>query len=777
MFTMLAAIGVFLAWFMAIDYTRLSHRTPREDLIDSYVQALGAGQPNLIGQSLGHGPRILDASYFNGRVYIYYGIGPFFLVLLPWYKMTGSYLTPEVCVQAALLAGYAAYGFALWLLFGRDRSRAADWLLPAAFLAVVVSSGTWPLMDLANIHQLESAFAYAFTGLTVALLTIAFRGGRYAGIALGGAAMFIGLIMACRPNCFLAAGILAVAAGYLCWKTAPPNRRWRRTAGLVGGPLLLIGSGLGAWNYVRFGNILEFGMKYGTGAADNPAIAAFSPGNLIYNLHRYLVGGIRWEDYFPFIDGMKEGPFPRPLATHESLVQVYGCLLLFPVLIFAGFALWKRRGPTGVLLVAAGANLFVLAGLGFGTYRYPADYLGPLSFVAGVGVCCVGEMTHRVTRRLALGALAILLSWSSALGLCQTISISSTTAQFDLKRPKAFATLAAPFNRAIYQWERITGTDPRAFRLHLSLPNSRYGKTEPLLVSGEVGLQDFIYFYYTEPGKIQIGFESMGHGGPVSPPLAIDYAQPHVVDISLGSLLPPDDHPLLKSLDPGDRSNARRFIRVTLDGEVVLEDLVHLHPTRSRIFLGRSPDDAAFGAAFTGTIASVDRPRLRDLGVGPKWDSTLFGPLTLALDLKLTDVGSTLPVVSIGNRPGGGMLVLECLSPTSVRFQWHRYGGPVISSEPVPWSYGSVHTLVFHVGSLLPPVLSSLWDPAKPRVAREEAKRIMRCVLDGQEVWHSEEIVPDASPRMVKVGMNTFRLSGVAASLDERLVRSGRVAW
>jgi hypothetical protein len=775
--TVLAVVGLFQVWFMGLRPSNLTHRIPREDLIDSYVQALASGQSNLIGQREGWGPRILDASYFRGQVYVYYGIGPFVLLLVPWFKLTGTFLSPAVCIVAALLTGYAAQAWTLWTLFREDRRTAIDWLMPAGLSAAIVAGGTWSLMDMANIHQLESSAAFACTSLAIAFLATVFAREKLQAGALVGAAFSTGFIMACRPNCLPAVVSLVAVAGYLGWKKSTGPRREVKMLALVGLPLFLIGFGLAAWNYVRFESISEFGMSYGTGAEGRPSVVGFSLGNVVYNLHRYLFGGVRWGDYFPFIEGMREGPFPLPLNTHESLDQVYGSILLFPVLVFALAACWKKKSVGTVLLTAVAGNLLLLAGLGFGTYRYPVDYQGILALAAGLGICCIGDISNRTGRKLAMVAGVALLAFSGAACVCLTASISRTTALFDRKRPRDFAMLARGFNGIAYQWEKISRSGPGAIRLNLILPANKFGDSEPLLVCGALGLQDFLYLYYTGPGKIQIGFESMGQGGPVSAPVKIDYAQSHVVDITLGSLLPPDDHPLLRSIDPGDLSLARQCVRIAIDGKIVLEHLVQLHPTRSRIFLGESPDNDAFGRTFTGTLVREERALFRDSGIAAKWERGLFGPIAMKVKMELSDVGTSQPLVSIGNRPTGGMLILDCVSSTQARFKWVRYDGTTISSEAVNWVYGELHALQFDAGCLLPPVMSSAWNPEVPQAFRDDIKESMRVMVDGREVWGVKTKSFDVAPSMVRIGENAFLLPPVVESLQGRLIESERLGW
>jgi hypothetical protein len=777
----LLGVGAFQAWFLDIHRSNLTHRAATADLSDQYARGLAGGHAYFSVSSTPLAPdapfHIVDASYFKGRYYIYFGIGPFVLLLLPWYLLTGTYLSMAVCILGALLFGYAAYGTALWLLFREDRRAAVDWLLPAGFLAVVIGSGTWALLDNPAIHEMESAWGFAALAGALACLAAARAGAGRPRLALCGASLFAGLTVACRPNCLPAALLVGGVAAALAGSREERPFPRIRAALVCLAPMAVIGVMLAVWNYVRFDSIFEFGVRYNTSALLHPVYSTFSARNVAYNLHRYLFGGIRWGSYFPFIDGVREGPSPLPTETHEPVDQIYGCFLLFPVLAYGALALRKRR-RLGAFLFAAGAgNLCILAGLGIGTYRYAPDFLGPVALAAGLGICGLADRGGGLTRRLALLLLAPLLVWSGAAGLCEAVSISRVRRNFDLTRPADFARLARPFNQLAYRLERVGKAGPRALEFTVSLPIDKYGLDEPLLVSGDVGLEDFIYFRYPGPGWIQLGFESIGYGGLVSAPVQIDYARKHVVGVWLGNLLPPDDHPLLQSMAPGDRALARQFLHLTIDGRVILEGGVNLHPTRSRFLYGESPDDGAFGRKFTGTIWRIDRPLLSRVGLYPRWDRSQFGPILMTFRLRSAGAAGGQPLVSLGYPPRGGLLVLDRLPSGAVQLQWRLLGAPPLTGDLPGWSDAAVHTLELRAGVLLPPVESSLWDPGISGKARTAAKRVLSCSVDGRVILRREEDTPDAPPASVRCGENTLFLPGVAGSLDGEVLSSRREGW
>ncbi|HEY1792268.1 MAG TPA: hypothetical protein VGG34_05075 [Opitutaceae bacterium] len=610
----LACMGFLQVWMRQAPLPALIHGQSSGDLTDSYTAALAHGKSYFNDPRAG---RLHDVSFFKGRDYVYYGLAPFIFPLVPWHALTHTFLSSEACILAALWVGYAAYGAGLLILFRGDNRPIVDLLLPAAFLALILASGTWPLTDYARINELESAFGYASLAGALAALAAAHSLAGRRKVMLAAASFCAGVAVACRPNCLPAAAVVGIAVVLSAARPEGTIGKRLGAAAACGAPLALVLLGLGAWNLARFGSALEFGMRYGTGVTSRAANGALSVSNLAYNLDCYVFGGVRWGAYFPFIEGMKEGLIALPKGAHEPMDRVYGALTLFPVLVWAAGVLRTRRGLGWVLLLSGLGNLLFLSLLGFGSYRYLCDFLGPLAFAAGIGIVGMADVPGRLLRRAAVAALVPVLLWSTAMGACELASISRSNHPKGFESTRLSRAMEPPFDNAAYALEWVLRTGPRALRIRLVLPTGRFGKSEPLMVCGDPGLEDFLYLYYTAPGLMQVGFESMGHGGPVSAPFPVDYGRPHVVDIVLGSFLPPDGHPWLGGVDKAELRKERGAVRVEVDGRVVLDGLAQPHPVEARMFVGESPDDAAFGRRFTGTLLQVDWPLLGGPGLPP----------------------------------------------------------------------------------------------------------------------------------------------------------------
>jgi hypothetical protein len=79
---------------------------------------------------------------------------------------------------------------------------------------------------------------------------------------------------------------------------------------------------------------------------------------------------------------------------------------------------------------------------------------------------------------------------------------------------------------------------PGQVKMTLRLPNDRLGTAEPLIVTGKSGSGDSIYIIYQDASHIRIGFDHWGVGGLVSSDILVDFNEPHILTVGMGSLFP-----------------------------------------------------------------------------------------------------------------------------------------------------------------------------------------------------------------------------------------------
>jgi len=134
----------------------------------------------------------------------------------------------------------------------------------------------------------------------------------------------------------------------------------------------------------------------------------------------------------------------------------------------------------------------------------------------------------------------------------------------------------------------------RPLSLTVLFPRDAPNASEPLLTTGTTGRGDGLFVHYLGDEAVSFGFDHWGVGGPVSPPVRVDFAAEHRLVLSWGALRPPEDP-------------ARRLLRLSLDGRVMLEAPVEYYPARpSEVAVGRNPIGLSTSQpAYTGDILAL----------------------------------------------------------------------------------------------------------------------------------------------------------------------------
>jgi hypothetical protein len=101
----------------------------------------------------------------------------------------------------------------------------------------------------------------------------------------------------------------------------------------------------------------------------------------------------------------------------------------------------------------------------------------------------------------------------------------------------------------------------------------------------------------------------MGRGGALSDYLSVDYRQPLTIELILGNRWPPAGAWNYGSRSAAEIARLHETLVIKVDGKVVLRAQVPFHPEKGLVFWGRSPDDPAFGSAFSGRLLKISQVR------------------------------------------------------------------------------------------------------------------------------------------------------------------------
>jgi hypothetical protein len=652
---------------------------------------------------LQNGPyRLHDASYFNGAYYLYFGVTPALVLFWPYHALTGGYLSQaEACVIFSL----AAVAAALWTVRSvkaRFFEGSPAWSGVAAALGIGLCTMIPCLLSRINIYEVAIASGLAFVALSVACVFQALYGRRpLAWIAAG--SLCYGLAIASRPSTAFGALIL-LFPGYQIWKGnrgSPRGAHLLSVAAATLAPLGCIVAGMLAYNFLRFGNPLEFGVSYELTAVDARAAQIFSLSNLWYNVRVCLLETTRLSIYFPYVKGIATPPMPQGYLGSED---AYGVLTNIPVFLLgiaalcvAHFDPLLRRFIAALisLLLAVALPILLLCG---STNRYLPEFALPLALLTSIGALALVRAASPGPRLLLCGLWILLLVVSAAFNVLAAISHENL---LEIEHPRAYARLARVFNYPSYWVRSLLGARYGPETMTLKFPKGMVGAFEPLMVSGVGSRSDYLYASYPAPNLLTLGLEHTSHGGPTTEPIPLDFDKPHVVTVEAGFLYPPEGDPYLARFGDEEARRLKHRLRIIVDGEPYIDTPEEAYdPIRMEPMYGTGGEDrTALGVAFTGTIVEHHRATAAEL-------QTVFplaaAPLRLVVTLPAFSGKRSEPLVSTGATGKGDLLYLTYLDKSHIALGFDHWGVGGPTSPPIDVLYPYTQRLEVSLGSFYP---------------------------------------------------------------------------
>jgi len=389
-----------------------------------------------------------DASYYDGRYYLYWGPVPA-LVSAGLEGITGR---PPPAAVLTLLAYLGLLGtFPLLLM---EVSHTSGYRVPRLSFGLFLLLGfvNLPLLNVIGsprIYQTSILYGQFFllAGLLGVLLAIRRRSPGW--LLLG--SLGWGLALGSRYNLVFAVALqLVFAAGWI-WH----DGGWtglRTKIGLLLGPMVLCLVALGAYNYVRFNNPLETGLTYQLTIpelAQQPYALRYIPSNL----YLYTLYPLTSAQTFPFIQSahFRTAMLPAwlPLPPGRQIDQIImGVLPTVPALWLLLLALplgfvWlrstsfsprtprdrlKRISTTGGVVAGTGAVQFMfLLVFFYATERYVADFYLP-------AILCMAMISWQIDKyvlshtwlRTAFWLSVVLLTfWTAGIGYFSCFGVPS----------------------------------------------------------------------------------------------------------------------------------------------------------------------------------------------------------------------------------------------------------------------------------------------------------------------------------------------------------------
>ncbi len=688
-----------------------------------------------------------DMSYYRGRFYLYYGAAPVIILFLPWRCLTGSYLHESMGSMLMLIGAVILAASLLMRVHRRWFPAVSVWWL---FLVILVIGFSPPLFtELHNntfyaVPIVSAAFCLL---LAFAALDRALAAGKPEAQAgwLAAASLAWGLSVGCRPTYVLGLTLLALPALWLWWRSGP-RLRWRwpglRLIAAAVVPAATVGLVIAAYNFMRFDDPLDFGIRYSMASGDLREARLIGAEFIRKNLHAYLLATGDFIRYYPFV---------------HTAGSTFGIVPHLPFTILAvllPLSWMPKRGRDGhavllgLVLLGAGASNFGLLCLFFGDQeRYLVDFCPPLLLLAASAALAVLAAARRLrwrTARLGIGLLVFIPA-------CYAIATGFLLGFPRRADASRWLWLERWLNLPACLAEQRAGEIQGPIELDVEFPPHRVGATEPLITTGNLsGSGDIVAVHYLDDTHIQFSAFHVGRGGPVSDPIKIDYGARHRVRIALGSLYPPPGHPAFGDWSLSQINRVRRRLEIELDGVPVLQGNLTVYPsTPAGVTLGHSrlaPDVA--GAAFTGRIVSSRRLGLnRAEAAGHDRQE---GPVRLTLRFPPRSGDEGLPLIATGGRDKGDLLYAQLLGSGLVRFGHDSFGSGAIVSPAVAVDSSADHVLEVEMGSLY---------SHADREADPVHQRRLRIKFDGMTLLDTSRPFNPSKPDEVEFGFNTIRAS------------------
>ena len=709
----------------------------------------------------GNAPYLLDASLYEGRYYLYFGVVPAVLLYWPYAALTGHDLPEGVAVQ--VVAALALLASLAWWREVRRRffpDLPAGWeflaVLALGFCTTVPSTLRHPLF-----YEVAILSGWAAGALMLWALMRAAGDERRRSLWLVAAGVAYGLAVGSRAN-LAPAGLLALAVGVAVivrGRSGPVRERlqaWLRLLLVAGAGAAVIGAGLAAYNYARFGRVTEFGHSHQLG--HNPQ-QMFRLTNLAHNLGLYYLTPPRLGVYFPFVG---PGPEPAKPVDYIGREEAHGQWVWWLVLLAGGAAAVGRPGrgrgrdlvwvlaPVGVWF---GVNLLVTGLTGVRANRYMLDFHPALVWLtlAGLGVATLADETwRRWLRRLAgAGVVAAVL-----FNLFVSLQVHGWLEE---KSPLVFAALARRADAVVAAVAPglFAGVGDRV--VDVTWPAADATGRWPLVSAGPAGQDDGIWLDSAGGGRVRFVYQHGEFGTAEGPWFDVSPGGRGAVRIGGAFLLPPAHHAWYGGRSPAERLALKRRLRVTVDGEPRFERDVPSHAASpgevrwGEWTLGHGVRHAyPFGLAG-GAVAAPETAwlaeRVRRAGV-----------LRLRLRLPMDRYGVVEPLLQSGAYPRCDVIAVRYTRPGYVQLVHDCFGAGGFEGPEFAVDYGRPQAVEIE----MPAANDEVGWTAEGRLdPRPGGRLVVR--WEGREVLVSSLAMHPTSAAEIAIGANFVRATSSRA--------------
>ena len=385
---------------------------------------------------------IWDIALYNGKYYVYFGVLPALILLVPYHIITGQYLSTATAILLFSILAAISLKELIYNIFNRYFKNVSFKVMLYSFLILLFGSQILILNGTPRFYELAviSGLFFAIIGINFLFIAIKSDEINYKYIFL--TSLFLSLAVACRPTMLL----VSLIALPVFFNTFLENIKYKKNIGKIifaVCPYIIVGTALMYYNYIRFDNILEFGASYQLTLNDMSKLR-----------NRFMTIGIGvmsnlfnvpiLKDSFPFVQNSNVIPTFYGYYYIENMVG--GLFMLVPICfsIFGLYKLYNKEkkdedlNKTILIFTLVGILICIVSIMMAGsTPRYLADYAwiliiaGIMTFVANWNNCETVEAKQILERILGFMVVYIIL-----INFCA--GIVSEKENFKINSPKNY---------------------------------------------------------------------------------------------------------------------------------------------------------------------------------------------------------------------------------------------------------------------------------------------------------------------------------------------------
>jgi len=631
-------------------------------------------------------PILMDASLYHGKYYMYFGIVPALLTLLPYSLLTGHDLQLNGAILLLVSVGFLVNLRLYILIRSRYFQKCTKSIETCVILLLAFGSSTPTLIFNPGFYELALAGGYLCISAAILALHHSLHYRRQKLKWLATASFCVGISVGCRPTYVLALPILLIP--YLIHSGSRKKKNnfvdlvsYLKAAMIPAG---LVGLSLMAYNYGRFDNPLEFGFKYQQNALMNSGLP-FVRANFIWpNLNWYYLTPPVLSPHFPYVLPINASLRPLDYYGYERIHGQWLVLPLLAISIAAVILTIKRKikipsrliALTCCALFAFAAVFCALLTFGFRANRYVTDFQPTL--ILAIALITGFTITHsspagywrRIIYRLLFCTSATILAIFNYLVGIQWMDRLAEA------RPAIYEPLAYYGNYPSYWLYRIGLLNYGPCRFEVSFPSENKINHEPLFTTGTDTYTDCLYVARYPENQAQFYINHYDHGNITSNLLSIVPNKTYVMEIELGSLYPPKFHPYFNDWSDLAIAKAKTSNRVQLNETEIINNLQSSYDASPHtVRLGQNP----YGSNnnFSGQIGKLQRLKSRSSS------AIEFGVWRMSLTLPANTYKIGQPLLASGISGHGNMLFVESLSQNQIRFGLDEWGSNLFTNSSI----------------------------------------------------------------------------------------------